>query len=259
MAMNTGDKIRSGCQTLVAGGCSFTLGPSSWACCAADHMGWDLINLAAGGAGNDYICRSVIETLESQDLDPAHTLIMVMWSGIGRKDFAVSGEYWYWLDDYVCKSQMPECDHGYWAHSGGLSGWMEHVRARDVFGAYYRSSDPVVMCKDTLHNIVTLEHYLKDRGYAYWFMSYHNYWRADQQSITTGEYTLGWFARDLEMYQRMQFDRWLFLDDQKDCIFEFCRDRNLLGRDGWHPSPEGHKTWFHQVIQPMISNNEEMI
>lgn len=240
-------------KTLITSGCSFTAGSNTWPNCLAEQLDCDLINLGVGGAGNDYISASVIDLLESQDFDPGHTMIAVMWSGIGRKDFCVSGEYWYWLDDYAYKSHSNSFEDTYWVHSGGLSGWQLHPGSRETFAAYYKFTDPLVLCKDSLCNMSRLTDYLQNKQYHYRFMSYQNYWRTDSQSSSNGDYTLGWFAQDIPLYQNLDFDRWIFVDDDKNSIFEFCRDSGLLSDDRFHPTRDGHRAWVEKVMLPKLS------
>ena len=86
-------------KNLIVNGCSFTYEtPESW----ATHLRWALDvpfyrNLAFSGAGNRYICDSTIEYLESNNFVPEDTLVVVMWSGVGRQDLRITKE---WYDYY---------------------------------------------------------------------------------------------------------------------------------------------------------------
>lgn len=81
-------------KQLVVSGCSFTANnhatSCAWANFLADACGADCVNLARDGAGNEHIARSVILYLEQHRPDPAHTLVLVMWSGVDRLDLLAS-------------------------------------------------------------------------------------------------------------------------------------------------------------------------
>lgn len=240
---------------LLTSGCSFTQGENSWPSHLSRLLGCDLVNLGMASAGNDYICHSIIDYLEENQVDPCHTQIAVMWSGIGRKDFRVTGETWYWLDDYCAKSNLSTKEHSYWIHSGGLSGWTYNSNAKQIFNSYYKFTDPSLLCHDSLTNFQHLANYLKQHQYRYVFMSYCNYWQSSQDTLHNGEYTFSAFAQDLSIFRNFKFDDWLFSNANHDGIFEFCRSQNMLTDDGFHPNIVGHKRFATEIIHPYLDKD----
>lgn len=243
-------------KTLVTSGCSFTQGQLSWAGFLQQSLGAsDFFNLGAAGAGNRYIASSVIDCIEHNRIDPDTAMIMVMWSGPARKDALVSGEYWHLLSDYHLKTSMQNCPDSYWIFSGGKSNsWPDHKETVKLFEQSYLVSDPVTLCKETLENITRLQDYLQMRGFRYRFMSYANVWRSKTESVVNGDYSLAHFVGNLPLYPSLQQNHWVFVNTAFDCIHEFCLERNLLTRDRFHPSPEGHQQFVQQVLLPNINN-----
>jgi hypothetical protein len=90
-------------KLLIANGCSNTAGsdidPNNLRYCAekawprwvADHFGWDQMNIAQGGSGNEQISRSTIITIanliEKQNKNPEDIVVTVCWSGFDRYEF----------------------------------------------------------------------------------------------------------------------------------------------------------------------------
>lgn len=245
-------------KNLVTSGCSFTESINqgkSWASELATLLQVENhVNMAKGAAGNVYICNSIIDCLETKHFDPRHTLVLVMWSGPDRKDVLVSGEYWYLLNAYPNKIVVNDPD-GYWIFSGGRgNSWQDFEETRKLFEPFYVSSDPHVMCKETLRSMLHLQSYLLARGYLYRFMSYMNYFLPDlkTQSIDMGSLNIPFFSQSIIDFQNLDFTNWIFWNKNKDTIYEFCRTNDLIGDDNCHPSKQGHKQYAEQVLLPVV-------
>lgn len=246
-------------KNLVTSGCSFTAGDRTWARYICDCLGIkNFFNLASGGAGNRYIASSVIDAIHYHDLAPEETLVLVMWSGVNRQDALVSGEYWYLLSDYLYKAKFNDSADTYWVHSGGRSNsWMDHDEVKKIFLHRYTSVDPYCDCKETLDNILKLENYLENNNFDYRFMSYLNYWTPQLESTVNGDFCIPYFAEHLSIYQKFNFKNWIFVNDQKDCIFEFCQAQNELSQDNFHPSRQGHYLFARTVLQPLLNQERQ--
>ena len=89
--------MKSQFQHLVVSGCSFTTNEHvpdksdwNWPNILAKDTGMTIHNLATAAAGNNHIARSIIVYLEKNKLPIDKTLVIAMWSGVGRIDFTVS-------------------------------------------------------------------------------------------------------------------------------------------------------------------------
>jgi hypothetical protein len=241
---------------LVVNGCSFTQG-NSWAQSVNSTLKPNNYkNLAQGGAGNFYISNSTIDYLSSSDLDPAETLVIIMWSGSGRKDIRISGEWYYHFRNQYCflANAFNGNESEYYLFSGGLSNsWLSNSTVKQVFEWAYKLSDPVTLCKDTLMHIINLENYLKVHGYQYRFTGYVNQWSdvADHSPLS-GDYSLGHFLKDVPMYKKYSFDNWIFVDQERRCLGEFATEIGELDNTG-HPTGSAHRLFAKQIIMPVLT------
>lgn len=244
-------------RNLVVCGCSYTddKNYTTWASILSRHYpNINYHNIAAGGSGNDYICNRTINFLEQQSFNPAETLVLVMWSGTGRKDIKVSGEWWYHIQNQY--SYTSRDDHeNYYVLSGGLVNvWTTNNTTKQMFDWPYRVADPRLLCQNSLMNFLNLENYIKVKGYKHRFTSFANYWEIESESnFLAGDYSIGAFCQDDPLYQKFNFSNWFFVDHQKNCLAEFSRDAGELDGSG-HPTELSHQKFFNQIVLPEIGN-----
>lgn len=246
-------------KNLVINGCSFTedYKKPTWAThvkSALDPNTYE--NLARSGAGNFYIANSTIDYLSSANLDPAETLVVVMWSGSGRKDIRISGEWYYYFESqylYRAKS-FNNNESEYYLFSGGLSNsWLANPDTKKIFDWAYKLSDPMSLCKDTLMHIVNLENYLKAQGYRYRFAGYVNQWsHSSTHSPLSGDYSLGYFLNNIPAYEKYSFDSWIFVDQQRNCLGEFATNMNELDHTS-HPTQKAHQLFAETIVMPQLN------
>ena len=239
-------------KNLIVNGCSYTDDRrySTW----ATHIGKrykNYTNLGRGGAGNDYIALSTVEYIESSNPDPKDTLVIVMWSSIGKKDVLISGENYFKLkDDYpYLASNSTET---YYLFSGGLThSWLDNKETKKMFWEFYRNSDPLSLCKESLFNFILLENYLTSKGYKYLFTPYANCWDEQQESTMGGDYSIGYFCNqdDTQMYRNFDFSHW-YIDQ---CLADYAKERNELNHT-WHPVSSCHERYASEVLTPLIHN-----
>ncbi len=77
-------------KIIVTSGCSFTNGAGTWPYHIGQRKYGRVHNVADTGAGNSYISRSVIWEVNDQlklGNDPKDIEVLIMWSGITRKEF----------------------------------------------------------------------------------------------------------------------------------------------------------------------------
>jgi hypothetical protein len=243
---------------LVTNGCSFTKG-KSWSHYLADSLDLDSYHcLAEGGAGNFYIADSTQDFLGHADLDPQHTMVIIMWSGVNRKDIKVSGSWFYHIQDqYATGRPSPVPDQEvYYVFSGGLGNqWHHNTLMMGAFDTQYKLSDPRCLCHDTVMNIQNLENYLRLHGYQFRFMSYVNYWRPDTESADMGgDYSIPFFFGDSHLYQHLDWDHWIFSNADRDGLGEFARDRGQLDSTA-HPTHDAHRAWALEFVRPHLAQD----
>jgi len=245
-------------KNLVVNGCSFTDDRIYYTWATALKKKYSKINyynIGSASAGNDYICNSTINFLEKQNFNPADTLVLIMWSGTGRKDLSISGEWWYHLHDQHYKCGRNHNDSQYYLFSGGLTNsWTTNKTTKKIFDWSYKLSDPHTLCQDSLMNFLNLENYFKVNQYQYRCTSHVNYWNPlEQSNFSAGDYSIGYFCKDYPLYQNYNFSNWFFVNDQKDCLAEFAQQIEQLDHTG-HPTSVGYETFAKQVVIPIMDS-----
>ena len=249
-------------KNLIVNGCSYTERPNTgWGSIVAEHTKPNVFhNLAMGGAGNFYIANSTIEYLEQAELDPSETLVLIMWSGTGRKDVRISGEWWFHLQQQYCRSyrgtQVTVLQYeSFYLFSTGMSGeWHKFSLIKDVFQDMYKLTDPVCLCKDSLANFINLDNYLYRKGYQYAMTSFVNYWDESQESCAIGgDYSLAYFLKDTPMYKNFDRSHWFWINQQHDCLGEFAKNRNEF--EDMHPTDAGYRAFAEEIVLPYLESN----
>lgn len=240
-------------KNLIVSGCSFTEDTKSfpsWATYVNEYFRFSTyINVAKSGAGNFYICNSIIDIIQSSNYLPDETLVLVMWSGPGRIDLRVAYDILSLLD-YNYRQISYELDKNY-LFSGGLPGgasWDSCPATMKIFESLYLNTDHHSLVKDTLMHILNLENFLLVNKIKFQFMSYTNIWDSEIECNQVGEPTVGYFAKGTAALSKINFDNWIFADNKKNCIFEYAKHFDLLGLDKFHPADRAHKKFAHDIV-----------
>ena len=241
-------------------GCSFTY---------AQRQGWpdmlaakiestknikvDLRNEGHPGAGNTYVANKILlDTQYRTNID----LAVIMWSGLTRKDVLID------KDNKDVKNALTDYGYVRWANrdteyvfSGGIVGsWMHHPMTEQIFGPLYKISNNRSMAAETLIHILMLQNYFKANNIPYIMTSYVNYW-TDEARVADLDFGIAQFADLQYLVKQIDFDRWLFANDRKDCIYELAKQNNDLQEDGWHPDFATHDKWADLLIKKLESDN----
>ena len=253
-------------KNFVVTGCSFTQS-LGWAQEVVETVkqnychSLNYTNLATSGAGNFYIADSLAYFLTKNNLDPAETLVMVMWSGVSRKDITVSDDFYSMVNSPASSAKQ---DLVHYVISGGQIGsWQSEVMfprsssfkwfLRPIFENLYKSSDEASMAHDTLSAMIRTKDFLEHRGYHYKFMSYVNYWGTSPGHISNNlDFNIPACVPDHPFLNALG-DQWIWADDNKNCVYEYAKELNLLEpSDGFHPTKEAYKRFTKEFIMPNI-------
>ena len=253
-------------RNFIANGCSFTescqnpeteIYNKTWATYLAQELGVENhVNLASSGAGNDYICQSTVNYIETHKPDPATTLVVIMWSGLSRIDVPIS-QHWYNHFKPIVYSVCKSDGISHWASSGGAGGsWQMTSLYKEIFGDLYKIIDPVDQCMHSLRTFIMLESYLKSRGYKFLFTSFINYWTINPVSplyskLTGCETYIERHCKNQPIYQNFDFSNWFFINNNRDCIGEFAWDP-VLSKGDTHPSEEMHQRFAQEILLPRV-------
>lgn len=171
-----------------------------------------------------------------------------MWSGVSRVDLTVSNEF-YELLEYPHKHSA----HGQnYVFSGGAVGtWSEDAFLKPILKPNYISQDNSTMANRTLLNVYNTQSFLEQHGYHYYFMSYVNYWNNDLNPVADMDFNIPPHASK-PLLDKINFDNWIFADNDKNCLYEFAKSGKLLDADNFHPNLEGYKLFADGVLVPRI-------
>ena len=244
--------MKSRFENLVVSGCSFTTdehvptkGPWNWASTMCADTGMTIHNLASAGTGNTHIANSVILYLSQHpELTPANTLVMAMWSGVGRIDFLMSTEY-------RSKRYADACYYNQYVVSV-LGGHWWNPRQKgmeiDLIRAFSRTQSNHSFAVTSWLEMQKLGDFLTARNFVHRFTSFVNY----GHNLIKGDALVVPFEQCLHD-QGLTLDRtnWLPLSPE-DHFGDWCRIRGLLTEDGFHPGADAPQRWPREVVMPVL-------
>ena len=230
---------------LIVSGCSFTKWAyKTWPDYLANNLGCELINLAHPGSGNYYIRRSLIDHLRLTKPDPSDTLVMIMWSGITRRDVEVSEDF---VNLYSGLQTMKLINGSYFAISGGMDGrWQYNKATKTYFEWLYKLTDNKAHWANTLDNLLTAKEYLDKNKYTYYFLSYTDNFTTDKDWSVEEPSAKGCspgYEKDLILD-----DNWITED-----LYSFAKSKERgFSTDNYHPNTLTHEQFFKEVILPRL-------
>lgn len=240
-------------KNLLVSGCSFTHNNGadhafSWPHVLAQDLDLTVTNLSIPGAGNSHIANSIIIALEKSNLSPEDTLVMAMWSGIGRIDWITDNELSKFNNDYPFTYNYDEFNElvvgGNWWNIKRPSG----VQSALINYSKYQSDKSLSL--QSWLAMKNLYNYLKNRGFVYKCTSYLNIFinGINDDSITVN------YQQELENLKlELDGDAWLPFDGDM-YLGNYCQHNNYLWDDNFHPNWEGQQKWTREVLLPMLRN-----
>ena len=228
-------------SNILISGCSFTASNNNhdW---PANLIGHTVTNLAYPGAGNKYIADSIINKVSQTSYD----LVLVMWSGITRLEFPVADAILF--SDYVCKQNI---NHNWYIMSGGIAGsWQDHQMTTTLFKNIYKFLSDEQLAIMSLGEIIKLQGFLKNKNIKYYFMSYLNYWNQDKRWMSPNcDKSLSNFENLQPLISQIDFSQWIFLNDNKDSIFDLATELNsFIPESKFHPGETANAEWAKIVL-----------
>jgi hypothetical protein len=242
-------------KNLIITGCSFSeinnAGIPTWADYVSQHVSAEYyVNLAKSGAGNFFIADSLIQCLLTEKFDPAVTLVLVMWSGPGRKDITVSEDFYSLLPEHRRMARYGT----YYAYSGGITRAGAPPVLTSTWDALYKLSDRKTMSHDTLRHMVNTRIFLEHHGYHYKFMSYVNYWQSCPDYVSKGLDFSIQYHNESDPLLNMLGDQWIWADSGKTCLYEYARNNSLFSPDDFHPNTHAHQQWAEKFVIPNLES-----
>lgn len=237
-------------KNLIVSGCSFTKTDyeHEWALTLANEFNVERhVNLGRSGAGNFYIADSLQQYLRTNDLTPSETIVLVMWSGPVRIDTTVSNDF-FGMAQTPYKSRV--AGKNYVFSGGELGTWQTDPLLRPVFENLYKIKNFGNLAQDTITNITQTRDFLKHNGYTFWFMSYVNYWQRTPGYVSDMDLSIGYHAPALATIS--DEDNWVWVNNNKDCFYEYAKTRQLLASDRFHPNEQAHQEFAREFLVPKV-------
>ena len=244
---------------ILISGCSFTQWPEYPGgpnICWPRYLGeidptLSIRSVAEAAAGNQYISDSIVRTvLEDR---PDH--VIAMWSGVTRLDYLTSLEDPAWeelFNSYGFFRRLQNGKLGYIFSGGQLGTWFKNPVAHKMFYEMYKVSSELSLATINLIEIVKAQNFLKGQGIPYHFMSYVNYWTDKKEISPNGDFGVLAFPELQFLIDAIDFDRWIFINDQKDGIYELSKTNNDFQADGFHPGNNTQRQWA-EIINHRLS------
>ncbi len=240
----------------VVSGCSFTHEPFnewypfSWASIFAEDTGMKVTNLAIPGAGNDHISRSLILHLEKTKPNPQDTLIMVMWTGVGRFDWITDSSLSKFVDHYPFPYHYDE--HNELVLAGN---WWNLSKNKDLHQAlisYAKYQSDYSFTLSSWLAMKNLSNYLDANGYRYYYTSFVDY----KRNNIKGDGLITPYYDTLEKLG-LTLDRSHWIDiDGEDCYGDYALKNDAVDpSDGFHPRyPKANEGWTREILIPYFIN-----
>jgi hypothetical protein len=241
-------------RDLVVSGCSFTFEPGeedtypfAWPSVLAQDTDMNVVNLALGGAGNAHISRSTIIHLEKHQPDPGTTLVMIMWSGVGRFDWITDRE----LSQFGKKHPVSYSydDHNELVLSGNW--WNTHpdTDLNRAMIAYAKYQSDYSFALTSWLAMTNLSNYLDVHGYRYLYTSFVDY----KRNNVKGDGMIVPYPETLEKLG-LKLDRTHWIDiPGPDHYGDWALANDAVSDDGFHPRhPKATLGWTRQVLIPYL-------
>lgn len=239
-------------KTLVTAGCSFTKDnyQQTWADYLANSIGYTLNNVAARGAGIEFVSKRIMYECLIHHTD----LAVVMLPSIDRFDWYIDRQHpWHnsglsiasWKDGK--ESNLVQLDGTLSQESGYiLSGGEVRGHKQQWYKFYYNESSALVNYWTTVYN---LENFFKIQNIRYYFTTaYNRNHLVEQATNITGHTTQHEF-----LFHAIDWSRFIFYNTDQGFL-SFTKDYKFDIINN-HPVTQAHQTWVDSIILPAINEN----
>lgn len=231
-------------QNLIVGGCSFTFNNHETSACTWPYYLRDLggfaqvYDFSMVGGGNQHTLNAMVYGLAEQVIDPAKSLVIVQIAGNDRDDYIVDpaciGDYPFTYN-YAVEAMV--------AITGGegTTNLTNSKPITDVKGLKNKTCRSI----ENFVNILSLKTYLDSLGYQSIFFEYRDYRLPGRDNNFDPRQYLPKPIAD-------RYDS--ILDKLPKNFHQFCLYHDLMEKDDFHPSPDGHLRWTRESLVPYLIN-----
>lgn len=231
----------SGFTHLVVSGCSFTYNYSdeykiSWPYVLSDKLNIPtVLDCSMSAVGNLHISRSTQWCLETSNLDPNKTLVVVMWSGNGREEcitdtkFTSSDPTDFYFTGNVVTGRLTQ--------DGSLSNVKNYISENFKSIRTYESA-----AVESYLNINSLFNYLNNNKYNFVFLDFMDRSLPNRSN----DFILKDYLPKI-LHENVDS---MFPDIEN--FYRYSLKTLLLNDDDFHPSPQAHEQWCDKFLVPYI-------
>jgi hypothetical protein len=250
---------------LVTSGCSFSdNGGNRWPHYLAELTNTILYNRGQGSCGNSWIAKTAIhqaQTLLDRNISPIDILVVVMWSGIDRKDLFISKNETYNYNDLINDvdystnpvsfiDTIPNADFrandsGYLIGSMACNFQNNKISTfkQNLISTYFNNESLAI---ESYENFLRLQWYCFSKGIKLINQTYMDIIHYPNQIKNT--LTRDFYKNVKPLYDMVDFSKWIFWNDTKG-LYEYTQDNKLgVYDDGTHPLPESHKHYVDNFL-----------
>ena len=204
--------------------------------------------LSSAGSGNQAIAAQTIHQIAQQN----YNQVVILWSGINRLDVSVPTEL---RQTWKTSNWIASRDVGSatWYHSGGMlgSGTIDPTPAtiQKWFNQQYLGCNinSAYLNEITLQAIATTQAVLEQQKINYCMSFVYD---VEQGGIgTEHEASHGVLNKKLPVAKLINWEKFV----AKQAPYEWCKDRNWLDTDNYHPTAFGMLNWLREQMNIDIS------
>lgn len=263
---------------LIAGGDSFTAELTSWPGILADRNNLIYINNGVPSVGNDYICRSLIYSIQQhleKGISPTDMVVIPMWTYPDRKSFFVSkyetpvwdvftSEKTYAVNPASFVKRHKNIQDNCRVSKADTSGWLvgesHRISEEDFIGNFkenyittYKTNEGSII--ETLEWILFLQTFCISQGinnlinlcYSYQSIFYYPHYNVHGERKKNKHIAEEYQENCAHLFKMIKHSSWV-----TQGFLEYCQDNSLPFMDMVHPSMEGHFEYTKNIIEPKL-------
>jgi hypothetical protein len=233
-----------GYKNLIVSGCSFTHNVTedhldTWPYYLRDIGGFnEVYDCSLPGAGNNHIANSLQWCLETDPIDPADSLVIVMWSGVDRDDLICPKEHLTPYPEFKFTDTVSTGITGGLLGSGNTTTYLTDLAQQKTSAS--RSIENFLL-------INGIYHYLHAKKYQFLFLDF-----CKGSSIVSGRTKhfdiTPYLPKNIQQTYKRMFTN---LTD----LHEWAIRHDFLQEDDLHCNIHGHLDWTRKVLHPYLVDN----
>jgi hypothetical protein len=235
-------------KNLLVSGCSYTCNEPDNSICSWPYYLRDLADFenvfdcSQSGSGSNHIFHSVVNEIETDPrITPEDTLVIIMWSGLSRTDFITTKDItapWHSHINYEFNDVFATLSICNGAKELSLIGKLSQQ--------YKRLVDSDAQVYESLLKIIALNHYLKNKGFHFVFLSWMDP------------------THELDRVQTPLRSKFTELLDPVPYLDEYAIENQFKENKGavsygWHPSPDGYLSWTKNCLIPYLESKQLVV